>query len=84
MATIHFLWSLVTGRRCGRDVASPNYGEQTRALRGSLANPDLLMLSEERMLLLSSRAAERVDFDRLAERVLTTPRANDVKFLKLV
>ncbi len=36
------------------------------------------------MLLLSSRAAMRVERDGLAERVLTTPRANDVKFLKLV
>ena len=61
-----------------------HHGEQTRALRGSLLSPDFERSSEERMLLLSSRAAVRVERDGLAERVLTTPRANDVKILKLV
>jgi hypothetical protein len=46
--------------------------------------PDFERSSDERMLLLSSRAAARVEGEELAERVLTTPRANDVKFLKLV
>lgn len=66
------------------ELESPlHHGEQTRELRGSLLSPDFERSSEDRMLLLSSRAAARVEREGLAESVLTTPRANDVKLLKL-
>ena len=58
------------------------YCEQLHELRGSMRRADVVRVSAERILLLSSLAAVRVARERLEERVFTTLLANEVKFRK--